>query len=125
MSFQNQQLELDLLLERVNEITKQADQRNKQNIQTQSDKVTEEWTTLVSDLETRRDTLTRLAQVWETFEGRWQNFESSLTRIEERAKHIDYIVRNKDHVISTKNTVEVSFCLKILQNVAVIIEFKF
>ncbi|KAJ8930094.1 hypothetical protein NQ314_017138, partial [Rhamnusium bicolor] len=105
---QNQQLELDLLLERVNEIAKQADQRNKQNIQAQSDKVTEEWTSLVSDLENRRDTLTRLAQVWETFEGRWQNFESLLTGIEERAKHIDYIVRNKDHVISTKNTIEVS-----------------
>lgn len=61
--FQNQQLELDLLLERVNEITKQADQRNKENIQSQSDEVTEEWTSLVSDLENRRDTLTGLAQV--------------------------------------------------------------
>lgn len=59
----NQQLELDLLLERVNEITKQADQRNRENIKSQSDKVTEEWTSLVSDLENRRDTLTGLAQV--------------------------------------------------------------
>lgn len=60
---QNQQLELDLLLERVNEITQQADQRNKENIQAQSDKVTEEWNSLVSELESRRDTLTGLAQV--------------------------------------------------------------
>lgn len=63
MFFKNQQLELDLLLERVNEITKQADQRNINNIQAQSQKVTEEWTSLVSDLEKRRDTLTGLAQV--------------------------------------------------------------
>lgn len=56
-------MELDLLLERVNEITKQADQRNRENIQSQSDKVTEEWTSLVSELENRRDTLTGLAQV--------------------------------------------------------------
>ncbi|KAJ8984006.1 hypothetical protein NQ317_006860, partial [Molorchus minor] len=99
---QNQQLELDLLLERVNEITKQADQRNKENIQAQSDKVTDEWTALVSGLENRRDTLTRLAQIWENFEACWQKFESLLTGIEERAKHIDYVVRNKDHVITTK-----------------------
>lgn len=56
-------MELDLLLERVNEITKQADQRNRENIQSQSDKVTDEWTSLVSELENRRDTLTGLAQV--------------------------------------------------------------
>ncbi|XP_074030429.1 muscle-specific protein 300 kDa isoform X10 [Leptinotarsa decemlineata] len=103
---QNQQLELDLLLERVNEITKQADQRNKQNIQGQSAKVAEEWTSLVSDLESRRDTLTSLAQVWETFEGRWQNFESLLTGIEEKAKHVDCVVRNKEHVVSTRKTIE-------------------
>ncbi|VEN54046.1 unnamed protein product, partial [Callosobruchus maculatus] len=78
----NQQLELDLLLERVSEITKQADERNRQKIQEQSDKV------------------------WETFEGRWQNFESSVTGIEERSKHLDYVVRNKEHVISTQNTIE-------------------
>ncbi|KAG5889989.1 hypothetical protein JTB14_035905 [Gonioctena quinquepunctata] len=103
---QNQQLELDLLLERVREITKQADQRNKQNIQGQSDRVAEEWTSLVSNLEGRRDTLTSLAQVWEAFEGRWQNFESSLTGIEEKAKHVDCVVRSKEHVVATRRTVE-------------------
>lgn len=60
---QNQQLELDLLLERVNELTKQADRRNRENIQAQSTKVTEEWTSLVTNLENRRDALTGLAQV--------------------------------------------------------------
>ncbi|CAH1990098.1 unnamed protein product, partial [Acanthoscelides obtectus] len=103
---QNQQLELDLLLERVNEITKQADERNRQKIKDQSDKVAAEWNSLVSNLEGRRDALTGLAQVWETFEARWQHFESSVSGIEERSKHLDYVVRNKEHVISTQNTIE-------------------
>lgn len=53
----------------MNEIIKNADERNKENIQAQSDKVTEEWTSLVSDLENRRDTLTGLAQVRYTVRG--------------------------------------------------------
>lgn len=96
-----------MLLERANEILKQADQRNKQTIQKQTGEVSEEWASLVSNLENRRDTLTKLAQVWETFEGRWQHFESLLTGIEEKAKHTDNIVRNKEHVIATKKNIEV------------------
>ncbi|XP_072386756.1 muscle-specific protein 300 kDa isoform X12 [Diabrotica undecimpunctata] len=102
----NQQLELDLLHERVNEIIQQADQKNRLNIQSQSDKVTEEWTSLVSGLENRRDTLTALSQMWEVFEGRLQNFESLLSTVAEKAKHLDYVVRNKDHVVQTKKSVE-------------------
>lgn len=105
--FQNQQLELDLLLERVKEITKQADDRNKQNIQHQSKEVTDEWSSLVTDLEKRRDALTKLAQVWENFEGRWQNFESLIAGIVEKSKHVDTIVRNRQQVIDTKQTFEV------------------
>lgn len=105
--FQNQQLELDLLLERVKEITKQADERNKQNIQRQSKEVTEEWSSLVTDLEKRRDALTKLAQVWENFEGRWHNFESLIAGIVEKSKHVDTIVRNKQQLIDTKQTFEV------------------
>lgn len=98
---------MDLLLERVNEITKQADARNKQNIGRQGAEVSTEWDSLVSDLEKRRDALTKLAQVWETFEGRWQNFESLVYAIEEKARHVDGIVRNKQHVIDTKRILEV------------------
>lgn len=109
---QNQQLELDLLLQRVGEIISQADQRNKQKIEQQSSEVSEEWATLVSDLESRRDTLTKLSQIWETFEGRWQNFESLLTTIEEKVKHIDTVVRNKQYVIETKKYIEVTLTFK-------------
>lgn len=105
--FQNQQVELDLLLERVKEITKQADDRNKQNIQRQSKEVADEWSSVVTDLEKRRDALTKLAQVWENFEGRWQNFESLIAGIVEKSKHVDTIVRNKQQVIDTKQTFEV------------------
>ncbi|KAK9890572.1 hypothetical protein WA026_011942 [Henosepilachna vigintioctopunctata] len=103
---QNQQHELDLLSQRVAEIIQQADSNNKKNIEAQSREVSNEWSSLVSDLENRRETLTKLAQVWETFEGRWQNFESLLTGIEEKAKHIETVVRNKEHVISTKRLIE-------------------
>jgi hypothetical protein len=106
--FQNQQLELDLLVERANEITKQADERNRVKTQSQSGEVSEEWSALVGDLESRRDTLTKLAQIWETFEGRWQHFEGLLSSVEERAKHVDAVVRSKEHVIATNNDILVS-----------------
>lgn len=100
---------MDLLLERVSELTSQADERNRAKIEQQSAEVSEEWATLVSDLENRRDTLTKLSQIWETFEGRWQNLESLIVGIEEKAKHIDTVVRNKQHVIETKKYIEVRF----------------
>lgn len=86
---------MDLLLERVNEITKQADQRNKENIQAQSYKVTEEWATLVSDLENRRDTLTGLAQVRNV---KFDKYNSSLVQLCRRHCSLfhwyDYTVEN-------------------------------
>nr|XP_022915902.1 nesprin-1 isoform X7 [Onthophagus taurus] len=104
---QNQQGELDLLLERVNELIKRADKINKQNIGLQSSAVSNEWYSLISDLESRRDTLTKLAQVWETFEGRFQHFEGLLVGLEEKSKHIDLIIRSKQHVTSTIQNIEI------------------
>lgn len=106
--FQNQQIELDSFLKSVKEVLEQADESNKKNIEEQGAKVSNEWTLLVSDLENRRETLTGLAQIWETFEGRWQNFEGLLSGIEEKSKHVETVVRNRDHVISTKKQIEVS-----------------
>lgn len=100
---------MDNLLERANEIISQADDRNKKLIEKQISEVSSDWNKLVSDLKRRKDTLGKLAEVWDQFEGRWQNFESLLTGVEEKSKHIDYIVRNKQHVISNKQTIEVSF----------------
>ncbi|KAL3268198.1 hypothetical protein HHI36_007323 [Cryptolaemus montrouzieri] len=99
---QNQQFDLDLLLQRVSEISQQADERNIKNIEKQSREVSNEWASLISDLEVRRETLTKLAQIWDTFEGRWQNFESLLTGIEERSKHVETIVRNKEHELQSE-----------------------
>lgn len=95
-------------MERTAEISQQADAANKKKIQEQSGEVSQQWNSLVSGLESRRDTLTKLAQLWEDFESKWQSFESQLTTYEERAKHIDLIVRSKQHVVDTKATVEVS-----------------
>lgn len=91
---------------RAKEIVNQADERNKRNIDSQTENVCGEWKSLVKDLENRRDTLTQLTQVWETFEGRWQNFESLLTGIEERTKHLDYVVRSKEHVTATRDSIK-------------------
>lgn len=98
-----------MLLERVNEISKHADKRNKENIEKQSMDISNDWSALVTDLEKRRDALTKLAEVWETFEGRWQNFECLISSIEEKSKHVDTIVRDKQHVINTKQTFKVRF----------------
>lgn len=95
-------------MERASEISSQADERNKNIIEKQTTEVSEEWNNLVTDLERRKSTLDKLAEIWDQFEGRWQNFENLLSGIEEKAKHIDCIVRNKQHVISTKETIEVS-----------------
>lgn len=69
--------------------------------------MTKAWTLLVSDLEGRKDTLTKLADVWDSFEAKLQKFDRALGGIEERAKHIDQIVRNKDHVVTTQKNLEV------------------
>ncbi|KAH1017887.1 hypothetical protein HUJ05_008478 [Dendroctonus ponderosae] len=102
----NQATDLDLLEERAAEISKRADESNRKNIQQQAGEATKDWSSLVSNLEGRRDTLTKLAEVWASFEEKWQRFESGVSGIEERAKHIDQVVRNRDHVIAAKNEVE-------------------
>ncbi|XP_066252950.1 muscle-specific protein 300 kDa isoform X4 [Euwallacea similis] len=103
---QNQASELDLLHTRISELSKEADEHNRAQIQKQSVEVTKEWSTLVSNLEGRKDSLTKLADVWGSFEGKLQNFERSLSGIEDRTKHIDQVVRNKDHVVSTQTQIE-------------------
>ena len=64
-SFQNQQCEIDLLNERGREITRQSDLANRESIEKQLRNINQEWNDLVSGLESRRDTLTKLAQHWE------------------------------------------------------------
>lgn len=64
-SFQNQQCEIDLLNERGLEITRQSDLANRESIEKQLRNINQEWNDLVSGLESRRDTLTKLAQHWE------------------------------------------------------------
>ena len=62
---QNQQSEIDLLNERGRDITRQADHENREHIEKQLSNINKEWTDLVNGLESRRDTLTKLAQHWE------------------------------------------------------------
>jgi hypothetical protein len=53
------------LNERGREITRQSDLANRESIEKQLRNINEEWNDLVSGLENRRDTLTKLAQHWE------------------------------------------------------------
>ncbi|KAJ9596214.1 hypothetical protein L9F63_027163, partial [Diploptera punctata] len=62
---QNQQAEIDLLNERGRDITRQADHSNRQNVEKQLSNINREWNDLLSGLESRRDTLTKLAQHWD------------------------------------------------------------
>ncbi|KAJ9594434.1 hypothetical protein L9F63_014159, partial [Diploptera punctata] len=89
---QNQQAEIDLLNERGRDITRQANHSNREHIEKQLSNINREWNDLVSGLESRRDTLTKLAQHWEEFVSKWQAFESLISGNEEKARHIDTVV---------------------------------
>ncbi|KAJ8895765.1 hypothetical protein PR048_001103 [Dryococelus australis] len=116
MYYQNQQSELDLLAERATDITRQANPASRQEIERQCGEVTQEWADLVSGLEQRRETLTKLAQHWEEFESKWQSFESLMSGYEEKARHIDMTVRSKKQVAEVKQTLQVLYTLT--QNMA-------
>lgn len=105
--FQKQQLELDLLIERSREVIAQANPKSKELVQKQSGELSERWSALVSGLESRRETLAKLASLWEEFESRWQGFESRVLALDERAKHIDPLVRSRQHVIETRTALQV------------------
>lgn len=104
---QKQQLELDVLLERAREVIAQAEPKSRATVEKQSGELSERWSALVSGLESRRDTLAKLAQLWEEFENRWQGFESRVLALDERAKHVDPLVRSRQHVLDTKTTLQV------------------
>ncbi|XP_025834538.1 nesprin-1 isoform X2 [Agrilus planipennis] len=103
---ENQQIELDLLLERANEVSSQADRRNKEQIEKQTAKVASEWSDLVSDLRNRKNTLSNLSDVWEQFEEQWQNFEGLVTTTEEKCKHLDLVVRSAEHLTNVIYQIE-------------------
>ncbi|XP_063222936.1 muscle-specific protein 300 kDa isoform X4 [Bacillus rossius redtenbacheri] len=103
---QKQQAEVELLGQRSADVTRQADAPSRQQIQQQCRELTQEWADLVSGLERRRDTFTKLAQHWEEFESKWQSFESLVSGYEEKSKHIDMTVRSKNQVAEVEQTLQ-------------------
>ncbi|KAJ9596208.1 hypothetical protein L9F63_027168, partial [Diploptera punctata] len=99
---QNQQVEIDLLNERGRDITRQADHSNRQNVEKQLSNINREWNDLLSGLESRRDTLRKLAQHWDEFESKWQAFAFIISENEEKTKHIDTVVHSKE----SKHTIQ-------------------
>nr|CAD7570990.1 unnamed protein product [Timema californicum] len=84
---QMKQPEIDLLNERAQDITKQADSSNKDLIEQEIGNANKEW----MDLE---------------FETKWQAFESLVVGNEEKSRHIDLVVRSKSQIIEVKQTVQ-------------------
>nr|CAD7605236.1 unnamed protein product [Timema genevievae] len=82
-----QQPEIDLLNERAQDITKQADSSNKDLIEQEIGNANKEW----MDLE---------------FETKWQAFESLVVGNEEKSRHIDLVVRSKSQIIEVKQTIQ-------------------
>lgn len=103
----NQQPELDLLNEKCSELEKQADSASKTKLQCNMVAINEEWRNLVTGLESRRETLSVLAQHWEQFESQLQALENNLCRGEERAKLIDMVVRSKSQLAETRSNLQV------------------
>lgn len=62
---QGQTHEIDLLNERAREISNKADEPNKTNLEMSQNEVNSEWNGLISELENRKETLTKLAEHWE------------------------------------------------------------
>lgn len=103
----NQQSELDLLTEKSNELEKQADPESKTQLQENIKEINDEWRGLVNSLETRRETLSVLAQHWEQFEAQLQLLENNVCRIEEKAKLVDMVIRSKPQLEETRNNLQV------------------
>ncbi|KAJ9596010.1 hypothetical protein L9F63_012831, partial [Diploptera punctata] len=84
----NQQAEIDLLNERGRDITRQADHSNHENVEKQLSNINREWNDLLSGLQSRRDTLTKLAEHWDPFpkerslEVLNQEIEEPLTKLQ-------------------------------------------
>lgn len=56
---------MDLLLERSEEIKKEANESSKQLVENKTTELNGQWCSLLDALETRRETLVKLAQHWE------------------------------------------------------------
>lgn len=99
----NQTGSLDFLNEKAGEIESQADAETKKKLSEQMKSTNDEWKDLVGSLESRRETLSVLAQHWEQFETQMQAVESNLTRCEEKVKLIDMVVRSRPQLEETKS----------------------
>lgn len=108
LSIQNQQFELDLLIERSQEVLRLADANNKKTIEAQISEISAEWKELVSGLEGRRDALEALSKHWEDLEAQWSLIETKVTAIEEKGKLLDTVVRSKQHLYDTIKSLHVS-----------------
>lgn len=104
----NQTPELELLNEKANEIIRKSDGKNKDKYKNQLKQINDEWQKLVTGLETRRETLSNLAQHWEQFETQLQKLEKNLIKTEEKVKMTDMVIRSKTQEDDTRNNLTVS-----------------
>ncbi|CAH1403532.1 unnamed protein product [Nezara viridula] len=100
------QMDVDLLNERMRELLPYLNTDSQAIISSEVASLNEDWASLMSNLESRRDTLAKLASLWEEFEGKLQKFESNLLPIDDKNKHIDMTIRCKDHLLEIKGSLE-------------------
>jgi DNA repair ATPase RecN len=67
LKIQGQTHEIDLLNERAREILNKSDKPNKEKLEVDLKEVNSEWNGLISELENRKETLTKLAEHWEVY----------------------------------------------------------
>lgn len=93
--------------ERAHGILRQADPLNREHIEKQNIAINRDWTDLIDNFETRRDTLTTLSQHWEEFDNKLHSFENQIIRLEERSRHVDPVVRSRRQLEDTKHVIQV------------------
>lgn len=105
---QSQQPEVDGFKEKVQEILKRADQRNRQLVGKENIDINQQWNNLIKNLDKKYDDLTLLVERWTDFENKLKEIENKITSTYQRFGHIDLIIRSKKQQEEIKNSLEVS-----------------
>lgn len=115
-SSQAQNGELDTLNQRAQDILRQADSINRTQIESENTQINKDWKTTVYELENRIETLRELSEHWDEFDKRIHSFENKLVRLDERNRNVDAVVRSKQHLEDTKNVIQVSRTVLLLDS---------
>lgn len=89
------------------EIKPKADQESEQQIENEIEKINDHWNALVTDLDTRREKLTELAEQWESIEKLMSSSETVLSQVETSVEQCDGIVHSVAMLSQNRGELEV------------------